>query len=369
MSAIAWSSTTSTAAPPDKSPDIRMHRRFRDLPMHPSAKLANVKPSPIAVLAAILVTACGSSSGQPVAPNSAPNPATTTVLPTATTPPSATVPATTPVEWVGPCGRSGAAPSAYDHVIWIWMENKDRGEVFDAATTPFMHSLAAACGTASNYVDHGIHPSLPNYIAATSGGTQGINDDQFPDKHPLTVDNIFRQVRAAGKVSRSYLEAMPSNCAVKCTAQYAVKHNPAAYYVGGDDRAACERDNVPFDRFVSDLGGDLPAFSFITPDICHDMHDCPVATGDQWLADLVPAITSSASYREGRTAVFIVFDESHGGGTTPFIAIAPTIAPGTVASMELDHYALLAFTEDALGVSTRLGKAATAASMHDAFAL
>ncbi len=332
------------------------------------AKLADVKPTPIAALAAILLTACGSSGGESTTP-STPVLSTTSVLSTTTSPPSTTVPSTTAVEWVGPCGRTGAAPSLYDHVIWIWMENKDRGEVFDAKTTPFMHSLAASCGTASNYVDHGIRPSLPNYIAATSGGTQGIDDDEFPDKHPLIVDNIFRQVREAGKVSRSYQEAMPANCALKSTARYAVKHNPAAYYVGGDDRAACERDNVPFEQFVSDLDGDLPAFSLITPDICHDMHDCPVATGDQWLGDLIPEITSSTTYRQGRTAVFIVFDESHGGGTTPFIVVAPTIVPGTVTGNELDHYALLAFAEDALGITTRLGKAATAASMRDALAL
>ncbi|MEO8264207.1 MAG: hypothetical protein ABI706_01725 [Ilumatobacteraceae bacterium] len=179
-----------------------------------------MKPTPIAVLAAILLTACGNSGGRSLAPHTAPTSASL---------PSATVPATTPVEWVGPCGRRGAAPSSYDQVIWIWMENKDLGEVFDAATTPFMHSLAASCGTASNYVDHGIRPSLPNYFAATSGGTQSIDDDQFPDRHPLNVDNIFRQVRAVGKVSTSYQEAMPANCALTSTAHYAVKHNPAAY--------------------------------------------------------------------------------------------------------------------------------------------
>ena len=329
------------------------------------AKLSDVTTTPIAVLAVVLLTACGSGGEESTVTEAAPP----SVSSTTTAPPATTSSATIPVEWVGPCGRAGAAPSSYDHVIWVWMENKDRGEVFDAQTTPFMHSLAASCGTASNYVDHGIRPSLPNYIAATSGGTQGIADDEFPDKHPVTVDNIFRQVREAGKTSRSYQEAMPANCALKSTARYAVKHNPAAYFVGGDDRAACLRDNVPFDQFASDLDGDLPAFSLITPDICHDMHDCPVSTGDQWLADLMPVITSSAQYRQGRTAVFIVFDESHGGGTTPFIAIAPTITPGTVAGTELDHYALLAFAEDALGITTRLGKAATAASMADAFAL
>ena len=139
------------------------------------AKLADVTPTPIAVLATILLTACATSGGDSVGSG----PASTSVpgSPAATTTTGSS--ATRSVEWVGPCGRAETAPSLHDHVIWIWMENKDRGDVFDATTTPFMHTLAASCGSASNYVDHGIRPSLPNYIAATSGGTQGISDDKF----------------------------------------------------------------------------------------------------------------------------------------------------------------------------------------------
>ncbi|MEY2524582.1 MAG: phosphatidylinositol-3-phosphatase [Ilumatobacteraceae bacterium] len=249
------------------------------------------------------------------------------------------------------------------------MENKDSNEVFDSQDAPFMRRLAELCGTASNYVDHGIHPSLPNYIAATSGGTQGVADDDFPDAHPLRADNIFRQVRAIGKVSKSYEEAMPGKCMLQSTNRYAVKHNPAAYFVDGDDRTACQRDNVAFDQFATDLASGLPAFSLITPDICNDMHDCSVAIGDAWLQEVVTSITDSASYDGGRTAIFIVFDESEGAGTMPFIAIAPSINPGTAVDIELDHFALLAFTEDALGIATHLGQAANATSMADAFGL
>ena len=285
----------------------------------------------------------------------------TVVLPATATP--------TEVGSTGPCGRSGSASATYDHVIWIWMENKDSNEVIDSQQAPFMNRLAEMCGSASNYVDRGIHPSLPNYIAATSGGTQGVADDEFPQAHPLRADNIFRQVRAIGKVSKSYEEAMPGNCTLQSTDRYAVKHNPAAYFVDGDDRNACERDNVAFDQFPVDLANGLPAFSLITPDICNDMHDCSVAIGDAWLQDVVTSITDSATYHEGRTAIFIVFDESEGAGSMPFIAIAPSIRPGTNVDVELDHFSLLAFTEDALGVATRLGQAAGAMSMADAFGL
>jgi phospholipase C len=170
-------------------------------------------------------------------------------------------------------------------------------------------------------------------------------------------------VRASGRVAKSYLESMPGNCVVDSAGRYAVKHNPAAYYVGGDDRAACQQDNVPLDQFAVDLAGELPALALIVPDICNSMHDCPVATGDAWLRRTVQPILDSAVYRQGRTALFVAFDESQGGGTIPFIAVSPSLTPGTVFADELDHYALLRTTEDMLGIPEHLGAAATAASI------
>ncbi len=327
----------------------------------------------IVCLVACALTGCSAGTPASISTDASTAPASstrgTTVPTTAVSSPDVTTSTTSLVDWPGPCGRPGAAPASYDHVIWIWMENKNLNAVLDSSSAPFLRGLTQSCGTALRYIDHGIHPSLPNYLAATSGGTQGVADDNSPSAHSLQVDNIFRQVRALGKVAKSYEEAMPVNCSLHSTSRYAVKHNPAAYYVVGDDRAACQGDNVPFDQFVPDLAGGLPAFSLITPDICNDMHDCPVATGDKWLNGVVGAITTSATYRDGRTAVFVVFDESEGGGTTPFFAIAPSIVPGTRVETELDHYSLLAFTEDALGASTRLGSAAGAPSMADAFGL
>jgi hypothetical protein len=349
------------------------------------AKLCGMERTAIVCLAAVFLLACTDSEHASTASDASTLPAASPTIsaPSAlgtTTPSTDEAPSTSPVAqtadstttspvpWVGPCGRR-AAPLSYDHVIWIWMENKNTKAVLDSSAAPFIHALTQSCGTAAQYVDHGIHPSLPNYLAATSGGTQGVSDDDGPKAHPLKVDNIFRQVRELGKRARSYQENMPANCALQSTSHYAVKHNPAAYYVGEDDRSACERDDVAFDQFLPDLHTGLPEFAFITPDICNDMHDCSVATGDGWLGDVVSAITASPTYREGRTAVFIVFDESQGGGTMPFVAIAPSIVPGTRVETELDHYSLLAFTEDALGVSTHLGGAADAPSLADAFGI
>jgi hypothetical protein len=196
-----------------------------------------------------------------------------------------------------------------------------------------------------------------------------VVDDDPPADHQLPMDNIFRQVRAIGKTAKSYQEDMPANCSLESTDNYKVKHTPAAYYVGEDDRAACERDNVSFDQFATDLQQGLPDFSLITPNICNDMQDCSVATGDAWLQQVVTTITSSAVYGEGHTAVFIAFDESESAGTMPFVAIAPSVKPGTLTDAELDNYSLLAFTEDTLGVTTHLEGAQGAPSLAAAFGL
>src|SRR5262249_34829690 len=147
---------------------------------------------------------------------------------------------------------------------------------------------ATSCGLATNY--HGIsHPSLPNYIAATSGSTQGISDDGDPSSHQLNVPSIFGQVG-----SRSYEETMPSNCYLHDSSDYVVHHNPDAYYT--PIRSDCNVNDVPLGtsssgNLVSDVNaGALHAFSFVTPNECNDMHDCSIGTGDGWLQTMVPII-------------------------------------------------------------------------------
>jgi hypothetical protein len=264
-----------------------------------------------------------------------------------------------------PCGDTATAPAHYQHVVWIWMENHTWSEVFGNSSAPYLNSLAGKCGTDSAYASVG-SPSLPNYLGATSGSTQGIADDGDPATHTFTVDNLFRQVRAAGGTERSFAESMPAPCDLVSAGSYAAKHNPAVYYVGGDDRTACQGDDLPFTALSSVLAsGQLPTFTSITPNICDDMHDCSVAAGDQWLATWVPQILATASYRTGTTAVFIVWDEP-----TPLanVVVAPSVHPGTVSGTSLNHYSLLRATEEMLDLPL-LGGAATAPDLRTTFGI
>src|SRR3954451_1409217 len=103
-----------------------------------------------------------------------------------------------------PCGVASTAPT-WKHVVWIVMENHADYQVMGSASAPYINHLASQCGYASQY--YGItHPSLPNYIAMTSGGTQGVSDDKDPSAHPLNVPSIFSQL---GNDWKSLQEGMP----------------------------------------------------------------------------------------------------------------------------------------------------------------
>jgi hypothetical protein len=311
------------------------------------------------IVVVLLLGACSSSgsSGSDAA-------ATTTSAPP--------TPATTRPSFQHPCGRVTRQPQpTYDHVVWIWMENHEFDQVLGSSDAPVETKLAQQCGTAIDYAVVG-RPSLPNYIGATSGATFGIHDDGFPAQHPVSSDNLFRQVRDSGRVARSYEEAMPGPCALTSSGRYAVKHNPAAYYVGADDRRACARDDVPLGSttggpLADALGrGDLPAFTFITPDLCNDTHDCDVAVGDAWLRRWLGLILDSRTYSDGRTAVFVMWDEPT---PMPLLVISPTTPAGERFSRRIDHYSMLRTTQELLGLPRLLGAAASSPSAREPFRL
>src|SRR5271157_2730407 len=69
--------------------------------------------------------------------------------------------------------RSGSLPtSTRSHVVVIVMENKEAGAVLGSGSAPYLNGLVHRYGLAS--ASYAItHPSLPNYLALTSGSTQG----------------------------------------------------------------------------------------------------------------------------------------------------------------------------------------------------
>ncbi|MFP3463819.1 alkaline phosphatase family protein [Arthrobacter globiformis] len=288
-----------------------------------------------------------------------------------TTPPPPPPPPTTPPPGANPCGTTATPPSTYDHVIWFIFENKTYSQVIGSPNAPYMTQLARQCGSVTTWSDAGLGlPSLPSYLALTSGSTQGVTTDSNPSNlPPITADNIFRQVRTRGLTYKSYQESMGSNCQLGGSGQYVVRHNPEAYYQGTGDRAACAVNNVPLGTPTSgnlqrDLANNtLPNFSLITPNVCNDMHDCSIATGDTWLAGWLPSILNSPTYKAGRTAIAVVFDEDT---PIPNFIVAPSVIPGTTVQGSYSHYSLLRSTEEMLGIAPMLLNAGNAVSLRPA---
>jgi phospholipase C len=163
---------------------------------------------------------------------------------------------------------------------------------------------------------------------------------------------------------------------------YAVRHNPPPYYTDLED---CATNDVPYTRFEHDLKSNtLPAFSFITPNLCDDAHSCSLGTGDKWLGEQIPRLLGTRAYKSADTAVFITFDEgddslgsskycasntTDAGCRVATIVISPYTRPGIRSGTIFNHYALLRTTEQLLGVHQFLGEASHARSMRRAFGL
>jgi phosphatidylinositol-3-phosphatase len=269
---------------------------------------------------------------------------------------SATAPCPTGAS--NPCGTVATPPATYHHVVWIVFENHSYSEIIGAPSAPYINTLAIECGVATNSFAE-THPSLPNYIAMTSGSTQGITDDNPPSSHQLSGPSVFSQVDDW----RSLEESMPSNCDLTDAYPYAVKHNPAAYYTG--IRTACGTLDVPL-ASAPDISA---TFTFVTPNMCNDMHDCSVSTGDSWLSTFLPKILNSSAYTSGDTAIFITWDEDDSSEQNHIatLVISPSVPLATSVATTFNHYSMLRTTEELLGFSTYLGNAATAPSMRSAF--
>jgi chitodextrinase len=280
------------------------------------------------------------------------------------------------------CGSTSTVPAKYKHVIWIWMENHSYTAVINTPSAPYQTSLANQCATNTQMQDAGSqYNSLSNYIAGTSGldscsggsscnGNSTWNDCSYSATSCHSPnDNIFRQVRASGGTAKSFEEDMPSNCYPSNSGSngYAIRHNPAAYFDGGSDKSACMADDVPLGttssgNFLNALSSDstLPTFSFVTPNLCNDVHSCTVSVGDNWLKGWLPKIFNSPAYTSGDTAVFIEYDED---SPVPNVVIAPSVKHVVLNDGSYSHYSELRSTEEMLGLPT-LGKASSAPSLR-----
>jgi hypothetical protein len=191
----------------------------------------------------------------------------------------------------------------------------------------------------------------------TAGDTLGKTGTDEVSAGELPSDNLFHQLSEAGIDWRAYEESMPSPCyrsysAGSDPAEYTLKHDPAMTFANVAGSSLC-RKIVPLSSLDTHH---LPAFSFVTPNECSDMHSCGVATGDRWLAHHIPPLLAAGA------TVVVTFDEGSsaegGGGRVLLVEAGAGIVPGEVDARPFNHYSLLAALETRFGIP-RLGAAST----------
>ena len=255
-------------------------------------------------------------------------------------------------------GRATAvAPvPAFDHVVVIVFENKESSSVLGNSAAPTFNTYGRRYATLTRY--YGVaHPSLPNYLALTSGSTHDITSDCTT----CLVDdvNLVDQLEGASISWKAYMESMPEACSTApVDGKYVMKHDPFMYYTDiRDDPSRCAKV-VPLRQLTADLAADtLPAFAWISPNVCHDMHDCSIATGDRflrtWVARIAPALGTDGIiitlFDEGSTSAGCCQGHAAGGHIAGIIS-GPGAGAGVSIGTRVDQYSILRLIEDAWGL-------------------
>lgn len=312
----------------------------------------------------------------------------------------------------------------FDHVAVVILENENYTESWGPGSVAnYLNTLRSQGVFASQYYATG-HASLSNYIAMVSGQPPLPHD--MADCLPLNLwacvqpqslfsggRNLADQLEEQGLTWKGYMDGMPSPCfhadysptaippdpyqgnSRRAPAyDYADRHNPFLYFaniIENDSR--CKAHVRPYAELAGDIVADaVPAFSFITPDTCHDGHDAPCSDGspgglvgaDGWLAQEMPALIEYMNAHNG--ILMITFDENgftegppfgccHGwvaglpgfGGRIGLVAVGAGITPGTVVETKYDHMSLLRTIESSFGVGEHLNNAALSPPMVDVF--
>jgi hypothetical protein len=253
------------------------------------------------------------------------------------------VPSTAPPRKVPRLGR----------VAILVLENKGCEEVIGSPEAPYLNGLAAKYAFASNYYALQ-RPSLPNYLGLTSGMTFGLakncTDCSFRGR------NIVDQLEQAHISWKAYLESLPAPCFRGPSApnQYVKEHNPFMYYPNVASNPRRCRRVVPLDRLSKDIAAKkLPRFVWISPNNCHNSHNCSIGEADLFLSRLVPRLLRALG---PRGVLFLTYDEGStrdgccggaAGGRVATIVAGPAARRGVVSALDYDHYSILRTIEDA----------------------
>ena len=292
----------------------------------------------------------------------------TAVLLTISAPPASAGPS--------PAGAAQRArPEArYDHVFVVVEENHGFADVIGNPAAPNLNRLADQYGLATDYSGVG-HPSEPNYVALLGGSTFGVTNDNPYYLNRVNKPSLISQLDRAHLSWKAYLQGLPHpgyqgicypaycNGTPDKDPLYVSKHNPVTNFTTSWNRRDWSRQ-VPATQLTTDLRtGNVPAFSLLVPDECHDQHGDPpycvdsgtpgdpqdqhlVAAGDRYLGQSVAAITHAPMWSHGNNAVVIIADEGDsstalGGGKVATVVVTSHGPRHAKDPTAYNHYSLL----------------------------
>jgi phosphatidylinositol-3-phosphatase len=264
---------------------------------------------------------------------------------------------------VGTLGRYHAGQGhvpRFRRVAVLILENHGYSQIIGSPQAPYLNRIANHGALATDYYAVG-HPSLPNYLALTTGSTQGITSDCNSCEN--TAPSLPGQLEAAHISWKAYFQSLPAaGFAGNGVGNYSKHYNPFAYSEQVGEGTIARRHEVDFRSLRHDLRRrSLPRFSWITPNLLNDGHNASIRVSDRFAARLVPRIVRALG-PDG--VLFVTWDEAQGvtgpaGGQVALIATGPGARHHVRTDGHADHYSLLATLEGGLGLS-RLGHAATA---------
>ena len=138
---------------------------------------------------------------------------------------------------------------------------------------------------------------------------------------------------------------------------YARKHNSWV-----DFSNVPSSSNRRFSSFPSDFTT-LPHVAFVTPDLCNDMHDCSIRTGDNWLKKNLDAYVQWA--KTHNSLLIVTFDEDSGTSVNQIFTMftGANVKAGSY-SEAINHYTVLRTIEAAFGLPG-IGSAASKSPITD----
>jgi hypothetical protein len=238
----------------------------------------------------------------------------------------------------------------FDRAIFVIFENTNYS---DAMKQDFFKKLSTEGAHFSNMKSI-THPSQGNYVALTSGSTNGVKGDGVIN---LNVPNIADLLDAKNISWKIYAEDYPGHCFTgKSSGDYHRKHNPFISYVNIQTNPARCANIVNASEFDNDIAnGTLPEYVFYVPNQKNDAHDTGVAYANKWYKATFGPLLNNPNFMEN-TILISMFDEDN---FTSKNQIYTSIVGLSVQSIDVSDpvntYSLLRLIEENWGLGD-LGK-------------